>query len=158
MELFTEDLIPKYTPNEILGVDEQIPSGQKIVNPQIIGGSVSNTTIQNTTIIKTAPVVINLIDGATIPLNSALGDIFLVTTSGDRTIGIPTNPVTGKPIIIVHKASGADRTLSLNASGFRFGTTITALTATTSAKTDYIGCIYNQADNIWDVIAYVKGY
>jgi hypothetical protein len=101
-----------------------------------------------------------LSDGATPALDASLGNVFTLTAAGNRTIAIPTNPTTGQKIIIAHTASGADRTLALNTGtgGFRFGTTITALTATTSGLTDYIGAIYNSTANKWDVVAYSKGF
>lgn len=104
--------------------------------------------------------VVTLSDGATPALDASLGNTFLLTAAGDRTIAVPTNPISGQKITIVHKASGGARTLSLNtgAGGFRFGTDITALTSTTSGLTDYIGAIYNAADNKWDVVSYVKGF
>lgn len=106
------------------------------------------------------PLLVTLTDGATPALNAALGNVFTLVALGNRTISVPTNPVSGQKIVIMHKASGADRTLALNTGtgGFRFGTDVTALTATTSAKTDYIGAIYNLADNKWDVVAYTKGF
>lgn len=105
-------------------------------------------------------IVSDLSDGATPALDASLGNVFRLTAAGNRTIAVPSNPTAGQKIIIRHKASGADRTLSLNtgAGGFRFGTDITALTATTSAKVDYIGCVYDATDAKWDVVAYVKGY
>ena len=104
--------------------------------------------------------VVGLTDGATPALDASLGNTFILVAAGNRTIAVPTGAASGKRILIGHKASGADRTLDLNtgAGGFRFGTDITGLTATTSGKTDYIGCIYNATDNKWDVIAVVKGY
>lgn len=104
--------------------------------------------------------VSTLTDGATPALDASLGNTFLLTAAGNRTIAVPTNPTSGQKITIVHKASGGDRTLALNtgAGGFRFGTDITALTATTSGLTDYIGAIYNAADSKWDVVSYVKGF
>lgn len=104
--------------------------------------------------------VVTLTDGATPALDASLGNHFLLTAAGDRTIAVPSNPTSGQKITIAHKASGANRTLALNTGtgGFRFGTDITALTATTSALTDYIGAIYNSADNKWDVVSYVKGF
>jgi hypothetical protein len=104
--------------------------------------------------------VVTLIDGATPALDAALGNMFKLTAAGNRTIAVPSNPSAGQKIVIRHTASGADRTLALNtgAGGFRFGTDITALTATTSAKTDYIGCIYNADAGFWDVVAYAKGF
>lgn len=105
--------------------------------------------------------VVTLTDAATVALNAALGDIFRLVAAGNRTIDVPTNPVDGQKLVIQHKASGADRTLTLttgSAGAFRFGTDITTLTATTSGKTDYIGCIYNGADSRWDVVAVIKGF
>lgn len=104
--------------------------------------------------------VIALTDGATPALNAKLGDVFTLSAAGDRTIAIPTNPTSGQRIVIRHTASGANRTLALNtgAGGFRFGTTITGLTVTTSGLTDYIECLYNATASKWDVISYVKGF
>lgn len=104
--------------------------------------------------------VATLTDGATPALDASLGNTFLLTAAGDRTIAVPTNATSGQRITIVHKASGGARTLALNtgAGGFRFGTTITALTATGSGLTDYIECIYNLADTKWDVINVIKGF
>jgi hypothetical protein len=101
-----------------------------------------------------------LTDGATPALDASLGNTFTLTAAGDRTIAVPTNATSGQKIVIRHLASGGARTLALNtgAGGFRFGTDITALTSTTSGKTDYIGCIYNAADSFWDVVAYSKGF
>jgi hypothetical protein len=105
-----------------------------------------------------------LTDGATPALDAALGNTFKLVAAGNRTIAVPSNkPASGKvqKIVIMHEASGADRTLALttgSAGAFRFGTDITALTATTSGLVDYIGCIYNDADDRWDVVSYVKGF
>ena len=123
--------------------------------------NVSSGTLANARLHPTvAPTVSALVDGATPALDAALGNVFTLQAAGNRTIAIPTNPVDGQKIIIAHTASGADRTLALNAGagGFRFGTDITGLTATTSAKTDYIGCIYNAVAGFWDVVAVSKGY
>lgn len=101
-----------------------------------------------------------LADGATPALDASLGNIFTLAAAGDRTIAVPTNATNGQKIVIRHLASGGARTLALNtgASGFRFGSDITALTATASGKTDYIGAIYSSIDSKWDVVAYAKGY
>jgi hypothetical protein len=105
-------------------------------------------------------VEVTLTDGATPALDASLGNAFILTASGNRTIAVPSNPTAGKRILIRHKASGGARTLALNtgAGGFRFGSTITALTETASGKTDYVGAIWNSVDSYWDVVAYVKGF
>ena len=102
---------------------------------------------------------VSLADGATPALDASLGNTFLLVAAGNRTIAVPSNAVAGQKIVIRHDASGAARTLALNtgAGGFRFGTTITALTETASGKSDYIGCIYDSTDSFWDVVGYAKG-
>jgi len=105
-----------------------------------------------------------LTDGATPALDAKLGNVFKLVAAGNRTIAVPSNkPASGETqrIIIMHEASGADRTLALttgSSGAFRFGTDITALTATTNGLVDYIGCVFNQADDRWDVVSYSKGF
>jgi len=103
---------------------------------------------------------IALTDGATPALDASLGHVFRLSTTTTPTIAVPSNPTSGQKIVIQFYASGGARTLALNtgANGFRFGADITALTATTSGKTDYVGCIWNATDSKWDVVAVVKGY
>lgn len=103
---------------------------------------------------------VTLTDGTTPALDASLGTVFRLAAAGDRTIAVPTNPTGGQKIVIQHFASGGARTLALNtgAGGFRFGSDITGLTQTVSGKTDYIGCLYNDTDSKWDVVAYAKGY
>lgn len=108
--------------------------------------------------------VTTLTDGATPALDAALGNTFKLVAAGNRTIAVPSNkPASGETqkIVIMHEASGADRTLALttgSSGAFRFGTDITALSATTNGLVDYIGCIFNQADDRWDVVSYSKGF
>lgn len=103
---------------------------------------------------------ITLTDGATVALDASQGYVFMLTAGGNRTISPPTNPAANQKLIIKHKASGGARTLALSTStgGFRFGTSISALAATTSGKVDYIGAIYNVDDNKWDIVAYSQGF
>jgi hypothetical protein len=104
---------------------------------------------------------IALTDGANVDIDVSLGSVFVLTAAGNRTINIPTNPANHYKIIIKHVASGAARTLSLTTGSpgaFRFGTTVGALAATDSGKTDYIGCIYNATDDRWDVVSVSKNF
>lgn len=118
-----------------------------------IGVSVTFSKALNTSVVA-------LSDGATPALDASLGNTFTLTAAGNRTIAVPSNPTAGQKIVIAHTASGSDRTLALNsgAGGFRFGTDVTALTATTSGLTDYIGAIYNSSASKWDVVSYTKGF
>lgn len=106
-----------------------------------------------------------LTDGATVAIDAALGMVgtgaFRLAATGDRTLLSPSNPSPSRRIIIAHLASGGARTLSLtvgSAGAFRFGSDVPSLTQTVSGKTDYIGAAYNETDDRWDVLAYVKGY
>lgn len=123
-----------------------------------IGSNTTNVPLKFTT--GMSPKVVALTDGATPALDASLGNVFTLLAEGNRTIAIPSNAVSGQRITIRHCAVGADRTLALNTStgGFRYGSDITGLTATSNGKMDYIDAIYNEADNFWDVILYKKGY
>jgi len=104
--------------------------------------------------------LVTLTDGPLVSIDAALGSVFALNAAGDRTINPPTNAVDGQKIVIRHFASGGVRTLTLSTAsgGFRYGTDIIALTATTANKTDYIGCIYNGSATKWDVVSYSRGY
>jgi hypothetical protein len=107
----------------------------------------------------TLATVVTLSTGTLVPLNASLGYMFTLTSTASTTILAPSpTGGTGRIVIRFYADSGA-RTLTLTGGslGFRFGSTITALTETASGKYDYIGAIYNLADTIWDVVAVSKG-
>jgi len=107
-----------------------------------------------------SPGVVTLTDGTTIALDASLGSVFKVTATASRTILAPTNATHGQRITIVHATTGGPWTLALTsgAAGFAFGTTITALSATTSGLTDYIDCIFDSTANRWRIVNYQKGF
>lgn len=98
-----------------------------------------------------------LTDGPTINTDCSLSSHFYVTVAGDRTLANPTNAFDGQKIVWEITASGANRTITLG-SNFAFGSDITGITSVISAKTDYIGAVYNSRAGKFHVIAYVKGY
>lgn len=104
-----------------------------------------------------APVA--LVDAATIATDASLGDYFRVTLAGNRTLGNPTNPTDGqKAIWEISQDGTGSRTLTLG-SNFALGTSIAAVTLTTTAsKTDFLGAIYNSTAGKWRVVSFVKGY
>ena len=122
-----------------------------------IGSNSANVALTMTSAF--AEKVITLADGLTPALDASLGNIFYLSATSNATIGIPTNPTSGQKITLRLLASGASRSFALNtgALGFRYGTDITALTTTSSGKTDYIGSIYNAVGSSWDVVAYSRG-
>lgn len=146
------------------GANQNIPSGTSVNclnNEEFFNqyGTAINDVIDEINGLSAVGVV-NLVDGATPALDASLGDTFVLAASGNRTIAVPSNPVNGKRIVIIHYASGAARTLALNTGtgGFIFGTDITGLTETESGKRDVIGAIYYTTMNKWLVVGYAKGY
>lgn len=104
---------------------------------------------------------VTLTDAATIATDASLGDHFKVTLAGNRTLAAPSAPTDGQVGVWEVTASGGARTLTLttgSAGAFTFGTTITALSATSSGLTDFITARYSLAADRWRVIDYVKGY
>lgn len=102
---------------------------------------------------------INLTDAATITVDASLGNQFRVTLGGNRTLANPTNAFDGQMLMfsIKQDATGG-RTLTLDTK-YRFGTDITSITlSTTTGKTDKLGVQYNQADDKFDVISFVRGF
>ena len=59
--------------------------------------------------VSSQPYVV-LADATTVTLNASSGNIFYISAGGNRTLAIPTQPVLGKKIIIVHFANGGNRT------------------------------------------------
>ena len=115
----------------------------------------------NTPLVNTDTVATALVDGAGSVINAALGNIFTMTATADRTLGTTTGATNGQKIIIKFTASGAGRTLTLpvaTTGDFAYGSDITALTQTASGKTDYIGCVYDSTASRWHVVAVSKGY
>lgn len=97
---------------------------------------------------------------ATISPDARAGSDFECTMTGALTINGPANPTHGQKVFFYLTASGANRTATLatGAGNFKFGSDITALSATVSGTTDMIGAIYNSTANRWFVNAYVKGF
>jgi hypothetical protein len=68
------------------------------------------------------------------------------------TIGVPTGtPVNGDKLIFRIKDNGTPQTLTFNAIYRAVGTTLPS--TTTASKILYIGCIFNFAETLWDVVA-----
>lgn len=62
-----------------------------------------------------------------------------------------TNPTDGAKLTIRIKDNGTARAITLGSSFRALGVTLP--TTTVLSKTLYIGCIYNGADSVWDVVA-----
>ncbi|HLC91718.1 MAG TPA: collagen-like protein [Candidatus Saccharimonadales bacterium] len=121
--------------------------------------TLTNKTVTSSTLI---PAIVDLVDGATINTDVSLGNSFRVTLAGNRTLAAPSNATHGQKCLWRFKqGSGGNHTITLagGAGGFRLGTSITAVTlSTTAGNVDYMGAMYDTNDNVWDVIAFATGY
>lgn len=93
---------------------------------------------------------------ATITPNADTTDMHIVTALGETAaFAAPTGtPVDGQNLVIRVKATGAARTVSWNAAYRVIGVTLP--TSVPQDKTYYIGCKYNSADSVWDVLAVAR--
>lgn len=103
--------------------------------------------------------IVPLTDAATINIEASLGNLFRVTLGGNRTLANPTNPIAGQKMIFEIKQDGTgNRTISLG-NKFRVPSGIGAITLSTGAGSgDRLGVVYNEADDKFDVVAFVKGF
>ena len=90
---------------------------------------------------------------ATLTVDADSTDFAVITAQAEGlTIEAPTGtPVQGQKLIIRIKDDGSARSISFNAIFTAIGVTLP--TTTTVSKKLYIGCIYNDSDTKWDVIA-----
>ena len=118
-------------------------------NPLVSGGAgaVSSFTI------GTAPIVTALTDAATILVNAQLGNYFTVTLGASRTMGAPSNPVSGQFIEfeIKQPSSAGPDTVSWTggAGGYSFGASGAPTLSVTNSLTDVVGFRYSAAVGKW---------
>ena len=99
------------------------------------------------------PIVSSEASTATLTVDADSTDFAVITAQAEGlTIAAPTgSPVQGQKLIIRLKDDGSARSIAFNAIFTAIGVTLP--TTTTVSKKLYIGCIYNDTDTKWDVIA-----
>jgi len=107
--------------------------------------------------------VVTLTYAATVAPDCNVSNSFLVVATGNMQLLAPTGtPVDGQILELEFNASGGARTLSLataaSAGQFKFGTDITALSATGSGLNDILQTRWSANKSRWLVTGYVKGF
>lgn len=105
--------------------------------------------------------IISVADATSITPNADTSDVVVQTNTqagGTLTINAPTGtPIDGQKIMLKIKSTNV-QTYAWNAI-YRESNDLAKPTGTTgSSKTDYIGYVYNAADNKWDLVAKVLGF
>ena len=106
-----------------------------------------------------APVVVHLTQAPTIAVNSALGNDFRVTLTGNCTMGNPSLPLDGEKIDFqITQGAGGPFTVTWgNAYHFPEDHPRPVL-STTAGRTDLLGFIYNAAKAKWLFAGFMKGF
>jgi hypothetical protein len=114
---------------------------------------VDTATAQTLTNKRVTPRVNTVASGATITPTADLSDVYTVTAlAAAATIAAPSGtPTNGQRLLLRIKDNGTARALTWNAIYRVIGVTLP--TTTVANKTIYVGCIYNSADSVWDVVA-----
>ena len=99
------------------------------------------------------PIVSSTATAATLTVDADSTDVEILTAqNGSCTIAEPTGtPVQGQKLIIRIKDDGSAAPLTWNAIFRVIGVTLPS--TTTSSKIIYVGCVYNDTDTKWDVLA-----
>jgi hypothetical protein len=113
-----------------------------------------------------APPLAALTDAATVTVDASLGTLrTLLTTSGvgaSRTMGVPSNPVDGQPLLFEVKqaASGGPYTVTWSsaAGGYSFGAGSAPTLSTAANATDFVSFRYSSRVAKWCFMGSELGY
>lgn len=121
--------------------------------PININGTVGATTANTGAFTLLVSGVGSVASGATItPTAGTVNQYNVTALATPANIAAPSGtPVDGQKLIIRLKDDGTARALTWNAIYRVIGTILP--TTTVATKTTYVGCIYNVADAVWDVVA-----
>ena len=102
-----------------------------------------------------------LVDAATVAIDSAVANEFNVTLTGNRTLGVPSNPVNGaRMTLFIRQDATGSRTLTLptGAGGFALGDFANTTLSTAANATDIIAATYSSVVGKWLITNFRKGY
>lgn len=123
-------------------------------NPRAYWNGNNGTMNGPLTVIATLRTAVQAVtSAATITPTGDSGNQYNVTALAvPATIAAPSGtPVDGQKLLLRIKDNGTARALTWNAIYRVIGTVLP--TTTVATKTTYVGCVYNSADAVWDVVA-----
>jgi hypothetical protein len=133
-----------------VGNDLTVVGGLNVNQSLNVQGGISTRTV------RILPVALTVVS-STASTDASLSSTFTLTLTGNTTLATPTNGFSGQRIIYRLTQDGTGNKLLTLSSGFRSGP-ITVTLSTAANTTDYLGVIYNEIDNEWDVLGLNKGY
>lgn len=109
-----------------------------------------------------SPKAVTLTDAATVAVNASLGNEYDLTLGGNRTIGVPSNPVNGQSIRmrVRQPASGGPFTVtwSSGVGGYSFGASSAPTLSTAASACDLIAFDYDSVKQQWMCCGYQLGF
>lgn len=109
-----------------------------------------------------APKVVALTDAATIAVDASLGNDFRVTLGGNRTMGVPSNPVDGEKVTFQVTQDGTgSRTLTWptgSSGNYAFGSGTAPALSTAAGALDVVAFVYNSAKARWLYLGTTGGF
>lgn len=135
-------------------------AGNVVTIPGATDTLVGKATSDTLTNKRVTPRPVAMADAASVTPTSDTADIntFISTqVAGTLTVNAPTGtPTDGQRLTLRLKSTNA-QTYSFNAT-YKFSTTVTAPVTLAAGKTDYIGCMWNATNSVWDVVAVDQGH
>jgi len=111
----------------------------------------SPTFTGTATFAKTVSTPVALTDAATIAVDASLGNLFVVTLGGNRTMGVPSTPSDGQQVLfeIIQDGTGS-RTVTWSSStgGYAFDVP-TPILATDPGARNFLSFVYDLTTNKW---------
>jgi hypothetical protein len=100
--------------------------------------------------------LVTLTDAPVIAVDASAGSVFQATLNGDRTLGTPSNPAAGQPILFEFiQGAGGGFTLGFS-DGYAFPASIPQPTlSTTAGQRDFLQFIYDALVSLWQCTGWV---
>ena len=138
--------------SQVIDLGTDLAAKANLASPTFTGtAGFEAATFSTATFATTINTPVTLTDAATIVVDAALGNYLRVTLAGNRTMGVPANPVDGQQLLfeLLQDATGSRTvTWTSGAGGFAFDVPTPVLTVT-PAERDYLTFVYDSITDRW---------